>query len=203
MKNIALHWFRQDLRLTDNPALCKASKNDQVIPVYILDNENSGNFSMGSASRFWLHHSLKNLNENLNNNLSLYQGDPLKTLLDIIDRNNINVVYWNRCYEPWRIKRDTEIKSVLESKGISVFTYNGSLLWEPWTIKKDDGTPYKVFTPFYRKGCLNSEEPRRPLPKVSTSNFIIDNAPSLNLEDLSLIPTFRWDIQMESHWDIG
>ena len=204
MDNIkSLHWFRQDLRLSDNPALHHASRNGQVLPVYILDDQNSGDFSMGGASRFWLHHSLKNLKENLNNNLSLYQGDPLKTLLDIIDRNNINVVYWNRCYEPWRIKRDTEIKSVLESKGISVFTYNGSLLWEPWTIKKDDGTPYKVFTPFYRKGCLNSEEPRKPLPKVSTSNLIVDKAPSLNLEDLSLIPAFRWDIQMESHWDIG
>ena len=204
MTNIkVIHWFRQDLRLSDNPSLHHASKNDHVLPVYILDNENSGDFSMGGASRFWLHHSLKSLNENLNNNLSLYQGDPLKTLLDIIDRNNISAVYWNRCYEPWRIKRDTEIKSVLESKGISVFTYNGSLLWEPWTIKKDDGTPYKVFTPFYRKGCLNSEEPRKPLPKVSTSNLIVDKVPSLNLEDLSLIPTFRWDIQMESHWNIG
>ncbi len=204
MKNIkAIHWFRQDLRLSDNPSLHHASKNGQVLPVYILDDQNSGDFSMGGASRFWLHHSLKSLNENLNNNLSLYHGDPLKALLDIIDRNNITAVYWNRCYEPWRIKRDTKIKSALESKGISVFTYNGSLLWEPWTIKKDDGTPYKVFTPFYRKGCLNSEEPRRPLPDVSTSNFIVDNAPSLNLEDLSLIPAFRWDIQMESHWDIG
>ena len=204
MENIkSLHWFRQDLRLSDNPALHHASRNGQVLPVYILDDQNSEDFSMGGASRFWLHHSLKNLKENLNNNLSLYQGDPLKTILDIIDRNNINVVYWNRCYEPWRIKRDTEIKSALESKGISVFTYNGSLLWEPWTIKKDDGTPYKVFTPFYRKGCLNSEEPRRPLPKTSTSNLIVDKAPSLNLEDLSLIPAFRWDIQMESHWDIG
>jgi len=199
----SLHWFRQDLRLSDNPALHHSSKNGQVLPVYILDDQNSGDLSMGGASRFWLHHSLKNLNGNLNNNLSLYQGDPLKTLIDIIDRNNITAVYWNRCYEPWRIKRDTEIKSALEAKEISVFTYNGSLLWEPWTIKKDDGTPYKVFTPFYRKGCLNSEEPRRPLPKVSTSNFIVDNAPSLNLEDLSLIPAFRWDIQMESHWNIG
>ena len=198
-----IHWFRQDLRLTDNPALQHASSNDQVLPVYILDSENAGEFSLGGASRFWLHHSLKSLNENLNNNLSLYQGDPLKTLLDIIDRNNITAVYWNRCYEPWRIKRDTEIKSKLEEKGISVFTYNGSLLWEPWTIKKDDGTPYKVFTPFYRKGCLNSEEPRKPLPKVSTSNFIVDKDSSLNLKDLSLIPAFRWDIQMESHWDIG
>ena len=199
----AIHWFRQDLRLSDNPALHQASQNDHVLPVYILDNENSGEFSMGGASRFWLHHSLKSLKESLNNNLSLYQGDPLKVLLDIIDRNNINAVYWNRCYEPWRIKRDTEIKSALESKGIAVFTLNGSLLWEPWTIKKDDGTPYKVFTPFFRKGCLNSQEPRKPLPKVSISNLIVDNAPSLNLEDLSLIPEFRWDIQMKPHWDIG
>ena len=104
----AIHWFRQDLRLSDNPSLHHASKNDHVLPVYILDNENSGDFSMGGASRFWLHHSLKSLNENLNNNLSLYHGDPLKALLDIIDRNNITAVYWNRCYEPWRIKRDTK-----------------------------------------------------------------------------------------------
>ena len=114
MNNIkSLNWFRQDLRLSDNPSLHHASMNGQVLPVYILDDQNSGDFSMGEASRFWLHHSLKSLNENLSNNLSLYQGDPLKALLDIIDRNNITAVYWNRCYEPWRIKRDTKIKSAL------------------------------------------------------------------------------------------
>ena len=202
-KNIALHWFRQDLRLSDNPSLYHASKNNQVLPIYILDDENSGEFSMGGANRFWLHHSLKNLKENLNHNLSIFQGDPLKTLLEIINRNNVTSVYWNRCYEPWRIKRDTQIKSKLESKGISVFTYNGSLLWEPWTIKKNDGAPYKVFTPFFRKGCLNSKEPRKPLPRVNTSNFINDKNLSLNLSDLSLLPPVRWDIPMESHWNIG
>ena len=71
MTNIkVIHWFRQDLRLSDNPSLHHASKNDHVLPVYILDNENSGDFSMGGASRFWLHHSLKSLNENLNNNFN-------------------------------------------------------------------------------------------------------------------------------------
>tara|TARA_B100000470_G_scaffold56773_1_gene42838 strand:- start:6246 stop:7670 length:1425 start_codon:yes stop_codon:yes gene_type:complete len=202
-KNIALHWFRQDLRLSDNPSLYHASNNNQVLPIYILDDENSGEFSMGRASRFWLHHSLKDLKESLNQNLSIFQGDPLKTLLEIINRNNVTSVYWNRCYEPWRIKRDTQIKSKLESKGISVFTYNGSLLWEPWTIKKNDGTPYKVFTPFFRKGCLNSKEPRKPLPRVNNSNFINDKNLSLNLSDLSLLPPVRWDIPMESHWNIG
>ena len=199
----ALHWFRQDLRLSDNPALYEASKNDEVIPVYILDDQNSGEYSLGEASRFWLHHSLSDLNKNLNQNLSLYQGDPLETLLDIIDRFEIGAVYWNRCYEPWRIKRDTQIKAELESKGVLVKTYSGSLLWEPWTIKKDDGTPYKVFTPFYRKGCLNSKEPRKPIPKVAISHYFRDKENSLNLNELSLLPSTRWDIPMQSYWEIG
>ena len=204
MKNSkAIHWFRQDLRLSDNPALNEAVKHDEVLPIYILDDHNSGDFSMGEASRFWLHNSLKDLNQNLNQNLSLYQGDPLKTLIEIVNRFDINTIYWNRCYEPWRIKRDTNIKSQLESNGILVKTYNGSLLWEPWTIKKDDGSPYKVFTPFFRKGCLQSDEPRTPLPKVNISNFINDHNNALSLDELSLLPSVRWDIPMKSNWNIG
>ena len=61
------------------------------------------------------------------------------------------------------MERDTKIKSIISKRGIQVESYNGSLLWEPWDIKKDDGTPYKVFTPFYRKGCLNAAAPRKPL----------------------------------------
>ena len=204
MKNSkAIHWFRQDLRLSDNPALNEAVKHDEVLPIYILDDHNSGDFSMGEASRFWLHNSLQDLNQNLNQNLSLYQGDPLKTLIEIVNRFDINTIYWNRCYEPWRIKRDTNIKSQLESNGILVKTYNGSLLWEPWTIKKDDGSPYKVFTPFFRKGCLQSDEPRTPLPKVNISNFINDHNNALSLDELSLLPSVRWDIPMKSNWNIG
>ena len=53
MKNSkAIHWFRQDLRLSDNPALNEAVKHDEVLPIYILDDHNSGDFSMGEASRF-------------------------------------------------------------------------------------------------------------------------------------------------------
>ena len=133
MNNLkALHWFRQDLRLQDNPALYEASKHAEVLPIFILDDLNSGEYSMGDASRFWLHHSLNDLSNNLNQNLSLYEGDPLQTLLDIISRFKIDVVYWNRCYEPWRIRRDTQIKAELESKGILVKTFNGSLLKSPW-----------------------------------------------------------------------
>ena len=62
MKKI-VHWFRQDLRLNDNPALFEASKYEDVLPIYILDDYSSGEFSMGAVSRFWLHNSLKDLNK--------------------------------------------------------------------------------------------------------------------------------------------
>ena len=199
----AIHWFRQDLRLSDNPAFNDAANSSSILPIYILDNENSKEFSMGAASRFWLHHSLTSLDKSLDENLSIYHGNPLEIILDIVNRLNIEEIYWNRCYEPWRIKRDTHIKKELESHGIKVTTLNGSLLWEPWTIKKADGTPYKVFTPFFRKGCLLSDEPRKPLPAPNNLDFLNDSNKSLEINDLDLLPSVRWDIEMKPFWNIG
>ena len=198
-----IHWFRQDLRLSDNPALFEAAKNSSILPIYILDDINSKELAMGGASRFWLHHSLNSLNKSLDQNLSIYSGDPITVILDIIDRLDIKEIFWNRCYEPWRINRDTHIKKELESKGIKVNTLNGSLLWEPWTIKKGDGTPYKVFTPYFRKGCLLSDEPRDPLPNPNNTDLLRDTNNSLAVDDLSLLPSINWDIEMKPYWNIG
>ena len=202
-KPIAIHWFRQDLRLSDNPAFYEASKESAVLPVYILDDGNSAEFKMGGASRFWLHHSLVALKNSLDQNLSTFNGDPLEILLDLLGRFNIKDVYWNRCYEPWRIQRDTHIKEELIKLGVSVHTYNGSLLWEPWTIKKSDGTPYKVFTPFYRRGCLQSKEPREPLPKPQNTELLRDTNNSSAIDALLLLPSINWDVEMKSYWNIG
>ena len=70
-----LHWFRNDLRLSDNPALHAAVSNGAILPVYILDDENSGPYQFGGASRVWLHHSLTSLNDDLNGNLVVVIGD--------------------------------------------------------------------------------------------------------------------------------
>ena len=72
-------------------------------------------------------------------------------------------IYWNRCYEPWQIERDRVLKLKLRAKELECESFNGSLLWEPWEVLKNDGTPYKVFTPFYRRGCLGTTEPRFPI----------------------------------------
>jgi deoxyribodipyrimidine photo-lyase len=200
---LAIFWFRQDLRISDNPALTKSLSFDKVLPIYILDDINSKDYAMGAASRWWLHNSLASLKKNLKNSLSLYIGDPLEILKELTIKFNVDSIFWNRTYEPWRIKRDKIIKSKFLDEGINIETFNASLLWEPWDILKSDGTPYKVFTPFFRRGCLNAPEPRKPLAAPKLKSLIFDDKSSSSLEDLSLIPKIKWYSEMDSLWKPG
>jgi deoxyribodipyrimidine photo-lyase len=202
-KGTAIHWFRQDLRLSDNPALDSAAQYETLIPIYILDEVNSGEFKMGAASKWWLHQSLTKLNESLDGKLLVYQGNPHEILNKLIEEQEVSYVTWNRCYEPWRIDRDKEIKRNFEDKNVTVESFSASLLWEPWTISKDDGTPYRVFTPFYKKGCLNSEEPRLPAGKVDLSNLYSEDLSSGSIKDLNLLPTIKWYKSFEEEWNPG
>jgi deoxyribodipyrimidine photo-lyase len=202
-KGTAIHWFRQDLRLSDNPALDSAAQYETLIPIYILDEVNSGEFKMGAASKWWLHQSLTKLNESLDGKLLVYQGNPHEILNKLIEEQEVSYVTWNRCYEPWRIDRDKEIKRNFEDKNVTVESFSASLLWEPWTISKDDGTPYRVFTPFYKKGCLNSEEPRLPAGKIDLSNLYSKDLSSGSITDLNLLPTIKWYKSFEEEWNPG
>ncbi len=198
-------WFRQDLRLNDNPALIEAAKSGKVIPIYILDDINASSQKMGSASRVWLHHSLINLNKSLNGNLIFFKGAADKIIAKIIQETNFEKIVWNRCYEPWRMERDTRIKNWLKGMNIEVKSFKGSLLWEPQEIYKSDGTHYRVFTPFYRRGCLGAAHPRKP--KHYPSNIQFDN--SLNttsnctLKELDLLPNESWHYKIIEGWSIG
>ncbi|MDB2415464.1 deoxyribodipyrimidine photo-lyase, partial [Rickettsiales bacterium] len=168
---IAIHWFRQDLRLSDNPALFEAAKSGDVLPVYILDDENAGEYKMGAASRVWLYHALDSLNKSLDGKLKLFKGDAKKIISQLVKESGAKSVYWNRCYEHWRILRDKKIKQELEDSGVEVKTFNGSLLLEPWETLKDDGEPYKVFTPFYKKNYFNSS-PREPFKEPENLKIV-------------------------------
>ena len=202
-KGIAIHWFRQDLRIKDNPSLEAASQYESIIPVYILDDVNSGEFAMGAASRWWLHKSLEKLNESLGGNLLIYKGNPSDIFNNIMKEQDISYISWNRCYEPWRIDRDKAIKKDLESQNINVESFSGALLWEPWKISKDDGTPYRVFTPFYKKGCLNADEPRLPTSSLKLSNLYTNKLNSESIENLDLIPEIDWYRDFEPEWSPG
>jgi len=196
-------WFRQDLRLTDNPALCAACERGDIVPVYILDDEGANRWKMGAASRWWLHQALEDLTNSLNGKLQLFQGDALTILRDVAVQTNASAITWNRCYEPWRIARDAAIKTALKCDGLVVESFNGSLLWEPWQVLKKDGTPYKVFTPYYRRGCLASVTPRQPMPVPKNIRIAKNSGQSLSLESLNLLPKINWDEQMRARWTVS
>ncbi len=197
-------WFRQDLRLTDNPALHAAVKSGApILPLYVVDEDSGEEWRMGGASRWWLHHSLKSLSNALDNRLVLKKGDPATIIKNMIESEGVAAVYWNRVYEPQHIARDTELKRSLSEGGIPVKSFNGSLLFDPPNTNKPDGTPYRVFTPFYRRGCLqNGITPRQPLPEP-TDLDLHSYRHSDSLDALELIPKIRWYEEIESEWCPG
>lgn len=202
--NLAIFWFRRDLRLSDNPGLQFAATHYNVMPIFILDDETPGDFKLGAASRWWLHHSLKQLNLSLGGKLSFYKGEAKSVIEGVIKRNSIKAVYWNRCYEPYQIKQDKEIASWLKVNGVESKSFNASLLWEPWEVLKPDATPYKVFTPFYRKGCLlTASPPRLPVKDVIDAVYVKDEGHQISLDDFQLIPSVKWYEEMEGQWQPG
>lgn len=199
---LIIHLFRLDLRISDNPALFEAARAGEVLPVYILDDEDAGEHKMGGASHVWLNYALELLNKSLDGKLKIFKGATKKILPEIIKQSGAKEVYWNRCYEPWRIARDKNIKASLEAMGINVKTFNGSLLFEPWEALKDDGTPYKVFTPFYKKHYAHNT-PREPLEQPSNFNLANCDIKSETIDSLDLIPSIRWDLGITKNWDIS
>ena len=198
----SIHWFRQDLRTSDNPAWTAAAAHDAVLPLYIWDTIHGGDARYGRASRCWLAKSLEQLNITLQGSLAYSSGDPLTILIQICAQYKISTVTWTRCYEPWQLERDRRIKEVLQAQGIRVQSENGSLLWEPWTSLKADGSAYRVFTPFYRKGCLQAAAPREPLPAPQYT-LLSGYEQWWSTADKLWIPCETWSQKIMASWEVG
>ena len=208
MSDFSIHWFRKDLRLEDNPSFhFAASEGRTVLPIYIHDtvnNQDNPEFQEGEATRWWLHHSLNELNQNMDHQLRFFYGNPLQIIQELIEQYSIQSISWNRCYEPWEIERDTEIKSYLNQHNIEVKTFNSSLLFEPWEVLKEDQTPYKVFTPFYKKGCLGRHPgPRQLVAKPKAIQWANLQSLGTNLESLDLLPSHPWHEKLHHYWTPG
>jgi deoxyribodipyrimidine photo-lyase len=201
----AIVWFRRDLRIADHAALSAASlSHDHVLPLYIHAPHEDGIWTAGSASRWWLHHSLSSLDmglRELGNALHLAQGDSLHVLGDLIERTGASAVYWSRQYEPSAIARDTLIKTALRERGIEARSFNASLWCEPWQIETKQQRPYGVFTPFWRN-LRTRLDAARPLPAPSSLRGVVVEG-SLQLEALRLLPSVRWDVGMHETWRPG
>tara|TARA_A200000159_G_scaffold163744_1_gene190975 strand:+ start:60624 stop:62027 length:1404 start_codon:yes stop_codon:yes gene_type:complete len=196
-------WFRQDLRVNDNPALNAACDMGKILPIYIYDDTTPDGRAPGSASQWWLHHSLTSLNDRLNGHLKIFKGDPKVLISKIMESIKAKAIFWNRCYEPWQINRDKEIKKQLIDSEFEAYSSNGSLLWEPMKVLKKDGTPYKVYTPYYRNGCLKIEEPRYPKAPPARITYADDEYKDDGLDALNLLPEIKWDSTISKMWKPG
>lgn len=202
----AIVWFRQDLRLADNPALNAAIASKRLlILLYVLDDETPGRWRMGGASRWWLHKSLDALGRDVSKRggtLILRRGRADAEVPRLVAETGAAAIYWNRCYEPYAISRDAALKTSLSASGVEVQSFNASLLFEPWTVKTKSGEPFKVFTPFWR-ACVQRGVDRAPLaaPKRLRQHL---TAASDDLRDWALLPTRpNWATGFEPAWTPG
>ena len=206
LKKPVIVWFRQDLRLADNPALqAAAATGAPVLPVYILDDDAPGAWKPGGASRWWLHHSLTSLArdiEQLGGRLIFQKGHAQACLEALIEDVGADAVFWNRQYEPWARERDKAIKSTLNDAGIKARSFNGSLIVEPWDIATKAGAPYKVFTPFWRS-LKAGHAPSEPSDRPDALTFQ-DYQGGCTLEALNLLPAKPdWAGGLRDNWTPG
>ena len=201
----ALVWFRNDLRISDNPALHAAAKSGApIVALYVLE-EAKGLRTPGAAWRWWLAGSLRNLSGNLAKHgipLTLRRGDPRKIIAGIASEANVAAVYWNRRYVAGEAKLDTEIEQHLLANGCAVETFNAMLLNEPWAIQSKAGGPIRVFTPYF-KASQERGNARDALGKLQKPNAA--GAPgSEKLDGWALEPAKPdWAKVMRSSWQRG
>lgn len=200
-------WFRNDLRIADNAALLKAAQsNQEVICLYILDEDADETTHYGGAQLWWLHHSLIALSKSLEAigaELILKRGSPNKIIKSLIDDTGAQTVLWNRRYATSHIKRDTELKSELTNDDIEVISFDGALLHEPTKLRTGSGGPYKVYTPFWR-ALSGKDEPRDPAPKPQALKPYSKTIKSDSLDDWALLPTKPdWSGGISDEWTPG
>jgi len=193
-------WFRQDLRLADNPALhAAAASGTPLICLFVLDDTSPGDWTWGGASRWWLHHSLTALDNSLDGKLVLRRGDSAKVLKSLVKDTGADTVMWNRCYEPFAVERDTALKVELVKDGVTVQSFNGALLHEPWALKTKTGNkPFRVFTPFWKS--MRALDVAKPLPAPGKLRH--HKIESDRLKDWKLLPT-RPDWSKGFDWTPG
>tara|TARA_B100001989_G_C24544869_1_gene470060 strand:+ start:1279 stop:2706 length:1428 start_codon:yes stop_codon:yes gene_type:complete len=202
---IVIHIFTRDFRLQDNPSLFHAASCGRVWPVFIDDHDYDP-YPAGGASRWWLYQSLKDLQQRLSGGLSIFKGELVQVISELVERFPVQGVFWNRYFDQYHRGQEDQLLKILQKRGIAGRNFNAALLWNPWLITKDDGTFYKVFTPFYRRGCLSG--PYKPRPVLQTPSHlemanVVELDPGLALDSSGILPSHAWHKKLESYWKVS
>ncbi len=200
----AIVWFRDDLRVSDHPALTAATRSRRpVICLFVLDEETMR--PLGGATRWWLEQSLRALGRDLRNcggSLVLRRGRASAIVPALAAECGAAGAYWNRRYDQAGAAVDQAIARRLAADGVATETFHGTLLFEPSAVKTRAGAPFAVYTPFWRQARLLGE-PRAALPAPAR----IDGAAAITsdrLDDWRLTPCAPdWADGLRATWVPG
>jgi deoxyribodipyrimidine photo-lyase len=194
-----LVWFRNDLRISDNPALGAAlASGKPVLGAYIHETD-PGLRRPGGASMWWLHKSLNALALSLGNMgipLRVLQGHASELVAQMVQEDAVGVVYWNRRYDLAGRTIDAQIKSALRGRDVAAHSFNAALLVEPWDLLTAQDKPYAVFTPFWN--ALRKAVIARPGPVPAARSAPLDPRKS----DLGFAAPI-WANKLERFWKAG
>ena len=204
VKNIGLFWLKEDFRIKKNYALIEATqKHDQVVVIYLYKKKK---FLNQEAQRWWIGKSLEEFKSQLNKlniNLEIIETDSYRSFFDKLFKKKDITFYWNKIYEPNYLKFDNYLLKNFESNNIKFKIFKGNILNEIDEVKKGDGSPFKVFTPFWRNAekfyleKVPSLEKKAVKCKKKISFF--KNQITIN----SIYPKKKWYQKFEKIWFPG
>ena len=204
MTKNAIAWVREDFRIDHNPALSYATQNhENVIALYIYNKTDFDN--KREAQKWWLFKSLEIFKSELSQykiNLQILAGDELD-IFSKIKRKDEVTVYWNKIYEPDVKEKEKKIRDVFLKNEIEFKYFKGNILNEFQEVTKNDGTPFKVFTPFWR----NAEQ--KYLSLLPSKNYIIKKKIKMIsffkncVEPKSILPKKNWYKKFENYWKVS
>jgi deoxyribodipyrimidine photo-lyase len=199
MSDPVLLWLRQDLRLHDQPALVAAVAEGPVIPVYVLDDEAPGDWRIGGAQRWWLHHSLASLASSLEaqgSRLILRRGRATQILPELMRQTGAARLHALRHYEPWWRAAEAEL-------GEALCLHDGNHLVAPERVTTAGGQPFRIYSSFW-KALQPHLPPDRPLPVLEAIPAPERWPASDSLADWHLLPRQPdWSGGFDADWTPG
>ena len=208
MKPNAIFWFRRDLRLEDNHGLFEVLKNyKNVLPIFIFDPEILDKLPKDDARVNFIYEQLKDLNDSLDTNqkINTYYDRPEQVFNQLVSKFPIEAVYTNHDYEPYAIVRDKAVSDLLNLKSIAYKSFKDQVVFERNEVTKDDGLPYKVYTPYSKKWlsafnekCIDaypSENLLNHLSKMDCNRWVSLEAMGFSSSKLKIAP-FKMDTQL-------
>tara|TARA_A100001011_G_scaffold400858_1_gene520033 strand:+ start:22120 stop:23424 length:1305 start_codon:yes stop_codon:yes gene_type:complete len=186
-----LFWFRRDLRVDDNHGFYRALQGEnKVIPIFIFDTNILGKLEKKDARIEFILLALGAIDTAMKRNrctVGIYHGTPKVIFNELIEKWPISKVVCNEDYEPYATKRDKEIKTLLAQKGIIFEQYKDQVIFQKNDVTKDDGNPYKVYTPYSKKWLSLYKE--NPIVHFSSENLLdkcynSSSLPKCSLSDL-------------------